>query len=310
MASSHHNGGAEPRAGSPQGDPDPRGNISFPSFDALLPSEMALKAEEIGVKKANLDLWSKGGLAVLAGAFIAMGAIFATVAWTGAADKIPWGVSRLIGGLAFSLGLILVVVGGAELFTGNNLIVMAWASRRISTYQLTRNWVVVYVGNFIGSVGIVVIVFLSRHFMADDGGLGLTALNIALTKVHLGFAEALASGIMCNVLVCMAIWLAYSSRTTGGKILAIVFPISAFVAAGFEHCIANMYFVPMGILLRQSAPGVFWQKIGKSATDFADVTWPNFLAHNLLPVTIGNIIGGAILVGAMYWVIYLRKRSR
>jgi len=278
------------------------------SFDALLPNEMARKAEEIGVKKANMDFWSKSGLAVLAGAFIALGAIYATVAWTGVGDKIPWGWSRVVGGLAFSLGLILVVVGGAELFTGNNLIVMAWASRRITSFQVLRDWVIVYLGNFVGSVATVVIVFWSQHFMADNGGVGLTALNIALKKVHLSFGAALASGIMCNALVCMAVWLCYSSRTAGGKILAIIFPISAFVAAGFEHSVANMYFVPTGILIRQAAPAAFWGGISKAATDFGDLTWGNFLAHNLLPVTIGNIIGGAVMVGVVYWVIYLRKQ--
>jgi formate transporter len=284
------------------------GNGTLGGLDALLPPDMAKKAEEIGVKKANLDVWSTLVLAILAGAFIAQGALFATTAWTDTVGKVPWGLARILGGMAFTLGLVLVVVGGAELFTGNNLLVMAWANRRISTPQLLRNWGIVYVGNLIGSVGTAVIVVTSQRFVTmANGGIGLTALNIANSKVHLGFTQAIALGILCNALVCLAVWMTYSARSTLDRIAVIILPISAFVAAGFEHSVANMYFIPVAIFIKIFAPGTFWQGIGKLPADFADLTWSSFLYKNLLPVTIGNIIGGALLVGAVYWLVYLRK---
>ena len=278
---------------------DTRANV-----DALLPGEMAHKAESVGVKKAKMDAASTITLAVLAGAFIAFGAIFATTVTAG--SGLPYGVSRLLAGTAFSLGLILVIVGGAELFTGNNLIVMAWASRRISTRAVIRNWALVYVGNFIGSVSLAVLVLMSGHYKFGNGAIGTSALNIALAKTQLAPLEAVVLGILCNVLVCLAVWLTFSARTTVDRILCIVPPIAAFVAAGFEHSVANMYFVPLGILIRGYAPAGFWETTGLQATQFADLTWSSFLINNLLPVTIGNIIGGAALVGVVYWFIYLR----
>ena len=278
------------------------------SLDALLPPEMARKAEDICIKKANLNTMSMFGLAVLAGAFIALGAVFATISWTTTSVAMPWGWGRLVGGLAFSLGLILVVVGGAELFTGNNLIVMAWASRRISSLKLLRNWGIVYLGNLVGSVATALIVFTGMQFKMAGGAVGITALNIGLGKVNLGFIQAVALGIMCNALVCLAVWLAFSGRSVMDKVAGIVFPITAFVAAGFEHCVANMYFIPMAILIKSSAPAEFWQATGANPATYQDITWLSFLYRNLLPVTIGNIIGGVFLVAIIYWLIYLRKR--
>jgi len=285
-------------------------------IDALLPPEMALKAESIGVRKAAMGFYSKFALAVLAGAFIAMGGVFYTTVVSptlqdgAVALAMPYGLTRLLGGLAFCLGLILVIVGGAELFTGNNLIVMAWANRKITTRQLLRNWLIVYVGNFVGSVGTAFLVFIASQYNAGGGTVGLTAINIANGKVNLGMVQALGLGVLCNTLVCLAVWLTFSARSTTDKILAILFPISAFVAAGFEHCVANMYFVPLGLFIRNFAPASFWETIGKTSADYANLTWGNFLLRNLLPVTVGNIIGGAVLVGAVYWFIYLRaKRS-
>lgn len=276
-------------------------------MDALLPPEMAAKAEEIGVRKAQLSATSMLVLAVLAGAFIALGAIFATTVTAGAAGALPPGVIRLLAGLVFSLGLILVVVGGAELFTGNNLIIMAWASRKLSHQLLLRNWTLVYIGNFAGAIGTVVLVYLGAQYTFDGGAIGATALATAQHKVRLGFVEAVALGIMCNALVCLAVWLAFSARSTTDRILAVVPPISAFVAAGFEHSIANMYFVPMGLFIKAGATDAFWTAIDATPADFADLTWPAFLLGNLLPVTIGNIIGGTVLVGAVYWFVYLRQ---
>ena len=275
-------------------------------LDGLLPPEMATKAEDIGVKKANMGLRPMVGLALLAGAFIAFGAVFATTALTDTAGKVPWGWARVVGGVVFSLGLILLIVGGAELFTGNNLIAMAWASRRVTTAQLLRNWIVVYVGNFIGSIGVALLVFAGQQHEFCGGLVGKTALNIALAKVQLGFIQAVALGVLCNTLVCLAVWLTFSAKTTFGRIAAIIFPISAFVAAGFEHCVANMYFIPYALLVKAGASQEFWSKIGTNPADFDGLTWRGCLVDNLLPVTLGNIIGGTILVGAVYWVVYLR----
>jgi formate transporter FocA len=277
-------------------------------FDALLPADMAARAEDIGVKKANLDGASMFALAVLAGAFIALGAIFATTVLAGSAGALPYGVARLLAGAAFSLGLILVLVGGAELFTGNNLIVMAWASGRVGSAVLLKNWLVVYLGNFVGSFGTALLVFLSGQYTFGKGAVGAAALATAHAKLGFSFVEAVALGTLCNALVCLAVWLTFSARTTTDRILATVPPIAAFVAAGFEHSVANMYFIPEGLLIREGAGASFWTDLGKTAADFPDLTWGRFVVSNLLPVTIGNIIGGAVLVGAVYWFVYLRKR--
>jgi formate transporter FocA len=277
------------------------------SFDAFIPLEMAAKAEAIGVKKATMGLRTTSALAVLAGAFIALGAIFATTVATGAGDQLTYGVARLLTGLVFCLGLILVVVAGAELFTGNNLIVMAWANRHISTFQVLENWTIVYIGNFVGSLATAILMFLSGQYMFGQGGVGLTALSIAHNKCSLDFLQALALGIMCNALVCLAVWLCYSARTTTDKILSILFPITAFVAAGFEHSVANMYFIPIGLFIKMGAPANFWELIGKTAADYPNLTWTNFLLSNLVPVTLGNIIGGSVMVGLVYWFIYIYK---
>lgn len=270
-------------------------------IDALLPQEMARRAEYIGVSKAEATTQKMFALAILAGAFIALGAVFATTTAAGA-SSLPFGVGRLLTGLVFCLGLILVIVGGAELFTGNNLIVMAWASGKVTTAALLRNWLIVYLGNFVGSIGTALVVFLGRQYLLGGGQVGQTALNIAISKVNLGFMQAIALGIMCNALVCLAVWLSFSARSTVDKITAIIFPISAFVAAGFEHSVANMYFIPMGLLIKALDP-TFTASTG---VDASGLTWGTFLINNLVPVTIGNIIGGTLLVAAIYWFIFLR----
>lgn len=277
------------------------------TLDAFVPMEMALKAEEVGVKKATMGLRNTFFLAVMAGQFIALGAVFATIVATGASGQLTFGVAKLLTGLVFCLGLILVIVAGAELFTGNNLIVMARANQRISTVQVLRNWIIVYFGNFFGSIATALLVFISKQYIFGNGEVGLTALNIANAKCSLDFPQAVALGILCNSLVCLAVWLCFSARTTTDKILSIVFPITAFVAAGFEHSVANMYFIPYGLFIKFGAPASFWEAIGKTAADYSNLTWNNFFFANLLPVTIGNIIGGSIMVGLVYWFIYIRK---
>jgi len=273
-------------------------------IDALLPGEMATRAEYIGVRKAETPAWTMFTLAILAGAFIALGAVFATNTAAGS-SVLPFGVAKLLTGLVFCLGLILVVVGGAELFTGNNLIVMAWASGKVTGKALLRNWVIVYAGNFVGSFGTALLVLWSKQYTFGGGAVGETALKIAAGKAGLDFFQAMALGVLCNALVCLAVWLTFSARSTIDKIAAIIFPITAFVAAGFEHSVANMYFVPYGLLIKVSDPAF----IAEKGLELTNLTWGNFLLNNLLPVTIGNIIGGAVLVAAIYWSVFLRNRD-
>jgi formate/nitrite transporter len=276
-------------------------------IDALLPPEMAGRAEEIGVRKAALPTVSLLALAVLAGAFIALGGVFATTAVAGA-DGAPWGPVRVLAGAAFSLGLILVLVGGAELFTGNNLIVTAWANGRVETSALLRNWAIVFAGNFLGAVATAFVVYLAGIHRFGGGAWGVAALSIASAKLGFGFVQAVALGVLANALVCLAVWLTYSARTTADRVLAIVPPISAFVAAGFEHSIANMYFVPLGLLIAAFDPGFV---AANGLTLHAQgLSWWGFAVRNLLPVTLGNIVGGAGLVGAVYWFVYLRPGRR
>lgn len=283
-------------------------NNTHPGFsvDALVPKEMAAKMENIGAAKVDLGPLRMFALAILAGAFIALGAIFATTVTTGAGGALPFGITKLLGGLVFCLGLILVVGAGAELFTGNNLIMMAWASGKVSTSRLLRNWIIVYLGNFVGSVLTAIIMLLSQQFAFAGGAIGINALNIASGKLTYGFTQALVLGILCNALVCLAVWLAIGARSATDKILAIIFPITAFVAAGFEHSVANMYFIPIGLFIKDFAPDAFWTAAGAAPAEFANLTWGNFFTANLLPVTIGNIIGGGFMVGLVYWFIYLR----
>ena len=289
-------------------------------IDALLPAEMATRAEYLGVRKAEMPAFTMFMLSLLAGAFISLGAIFATTVAAGgmsvtAADGalaystgLPYGVTRLLTGLVFCLGLILVVVGGAELFTGNNLIVMAWASGKVTGRALLRNWVIVYTGNFIASIATAALMFFTKQYTFGSDAVGIAALKIAVAKCDLGFMQAVALGILCNALVCLAVWLTYSARTTIDKIVAIIFPITAFVAAGFEHSVANMYFIPYALLVKDFDPECM-AKVAEKVPNLEALTWKAFFINNLIPVTIGNIIGGAVLVAAVYWVVFLRVKK-
>ena len=277
-------------------------------LDALLPREIAETAETVGAAKARLDLVTLLALAVLAGAFIALGAMFSTTILSGAAAA-PWGIARFVAGLGFSVGLILVVIGGAELFTGNTLMVMALASRRIGWPEMLRAWAIVYVGNLVGAVGTALLVFLAGQYLYNGGDVGKVALGIARAKAELPFGRALFLGILCNVLVCLALWLSLAARSVTDKVMAIMLPIAAFVAAGFEHSVANMYFMPLGQLMLWGAPDTFWTATALSPADYAAVDFAG-LVRNLVPVTIGNIIGGGVFVGLVYWFVYLRRRSR
>jgi formate/nitrite transporter len=279
----------------------------FVTFDAIMPASMAVRAEQSGVKRASTDPLTILVLSVLAGAFISFGAIFATTVTAG--TGLSFGVSRLLTGLVFSAGLIMVIIAGAELFTGNNIIVMAWASGKVKTRELLLNWVLSFAGNFAGAILTAALMFYTTQYTFGDGAVGLVALNTANTKATLAFIPALTLGIMCNVLVCLAVWMCFSARTNIDRVVTAVPPIAAFAAAGFEHCIANIYFIPMGLFIKAGAPDSFWTAIGKSASEFSGLTWSNFLLGNLLPVTIGNIIGGSIMIAAVYWFVYLRKSS-
>ncbi len=284
------------------------GMASDATLDALLPADMAAKAEQVGVTKANMPLRRLVPLGVLAGAFIALGANFATVVTAGGGSA-P-GVTRLLGGVVFSLGLILVVVSGAELFTGNTLIVIAAASRRVTTKALLRNWLVVYVSNFVGAAATAVVVVASGRLEAGTGDVGVRALQIAETKGSVEFGAAIASAVLANCLVCLAVWMTMSARTLIDKVVVIVPPIAAFVAAGFEHSVANMYFFPVALAQRSWASDEFWVAGDTTASAYPHVTWQHFLIDNLLPVTIGNIIGGAVLVGLVYWFVYRGPGTR
>ncbi len=272
----------------PQSPPPP------PLFDAYTPDQMALRVEKVGIAKAEMAALPLLALSVLAGAFIALGAMLFTVTTTD--GELGFGPRQLLGGVAFSLGLILVVVGGAELFTGNVLMVMGWADGKVSTRALLRNWGMVYAGNLAGGVGMAALAHAGGLFALADGDVGETARRIAEAKAALPFGVAFAKGILCNILVCLAVWLCFAAHSATDKILAIIFPIAAFVALGFEHSIANMYFIPAGILL---AP---------EGSMLAGVGGLKGLIANLVPVTLGNIVGGGAFVAATYYVIYLRGR--
>lgn len=270
-------------------------------LDAFSPGEIAEKVENVGVAKARLPLLSVIMLGILAGAFISMGGMYFTLITS---DKVlSFGLGRLLGGLCFSLGLILVIVAGAELFTGNNLLVMAWVSRRITTAELLKNWVVVFVSNFAGSMGMVLFVLLAQHWKLGNGAIGEQAVSIAAYKTSLSFIEAFFKGVLCNLLVCLAVWLALAGRSVTDKIFAVIFPISAFVALGFEHSIANMYFIPLGILLHTQGLAGF-----SGQANLQQLTWTGFI-NNMIPVTLGNIIGGSVLVALVYYIIYRRPQK-
>jgi formate/nitrite transporter len=265
-------------------------------FDAYAPKEIAERVESVGVTKARLPLLSQIALGVLAGGFIGLGALYSTLVTSD--TTLSFAVSRVLGGLVFSLGLILVVVAGAELFTGNNLLAMAWASQRITTRELLRNWLVIYCANFAGALGLVALVFLSNHWQLNGTAVGIQAVKIAAAKAALPFGEAFFKGMLCNILVCLAVWLALAGRSIVDKICAIIFPISAFVAAGFEHSVANMYLIPLGILLKD--------KVAVAGSE--QLNW-NGLWTNLLPVTLGNIAGGSVMVALVYFFIYQRGKA-
>jgi formate/nitrite transporter len=269
----------------------------FLGFDAYSPVQIAERVESAGVTKARLPTLQTVMLGILAGAFIGLGALYFTIV---ASDtQLSFGIARVLGGIAFSLGLVLVVLAGAELFTGNNLLVMAWADRRISSAEMLRNWALVYVANAIGAIGLALLVYLSHHADMNQHAVAEAYVRIAAAKTALPFAQAFYKGVLCNLLVCLAVWIALAGHSVTDKIIAVVFPVSAFVAAGFEHSVANMYFIPLGILLKGDGTA-------PANVNVASLDWQGFVG-NLIPVTLGNIVGGSVMVALVYFVIYGRR---
>ncbi|MFO1435654.1 MAG: formate/nitrite transporter family protein [Gammaproteobacteria bacterium] len=265
-------------------------------FDAFAPDQIADRIEKVGVAKARLPLLQTVMLGLLAGGFIGLGALYFVLIRSD--PSLSYAAGQVMGGVAFSLGLILVTVAGAELFTGNNLLAMAWADSRISTIEMLRNWLIVCAANFVGAAGLALVVFLAGHPQANQGAIAAQYLKMASIKCSLSFAAAFFRGVLCNVLVCMAVWMASAGRSVTDKVLAVVFPISAFVAAGFEHSVANMYLIPMAMLLKAS---------GATGPGIESITWGGF-ASNLVPVILGNLVGGSVLVGLVYYLIYRRPK--
>lgn len=266
-------------------------------FDAYSPREVAGRVNDFCVVKARMPLLVMGMLGVLAGAFIGLGALYFALVASDA--SLSFAATRVLGGMCFSLGLLLVVVAGAELFTGNNLLAMGWADGCVSTREVVRNWIVVCATNFIGAVGLALIVYLSGHWQMNGGAVGTVYLKIAAAKAALPWWRAFFLGVLCNILVCMAVWMVMAGRSVADKFLAILLPISAFVAAGFEHSIANMYFFPMALLLK-------WH--GLALPPGGEAITVASMVGNLVPVIAGNIVGGSVLVALVYWAIYLRGR--
>lgn len=268
--------------------------------DAYAPAEVARRVEQVGVAKATMPLFRMAALSVLAGAFIALGSIFFLTVTTDV--QAGYGAGQLMGGMVFSVGLILCVIGGAELFTGNNLMIMALVSRQIPLWLVLRNWLVVFGFNLVGALSVALIAYWAEHWAGGGNMVGARALSVGAAKVALPFWVAFWRAVLGNVLVCLAVWLTNAARTVTDKILAIIFPISAFVAAGFEHSIANMFFIPYAIWIK-GHPAVVAQS-GISAERLEALNWGGFV-QNLVPVTLGNILGGAILVGLVYWSCYI-----
>lgn len=278
-------------------------------FDLLLPSAMAKVAEDAGVHKATKQPLSTFYLAITAGVFISIAFVFYITVTTGSA-AIPYGLAKLIGGICFSLGLMLVVVCGADLFTSTVLTIIAKASGRITWQQLALNWVNVYLGNLIGALFFVTLIWFSGEHTVANGLWGLNVLQTANYKLQHTFIEAVALGILANLMVCLAVWMSYSGRSLMDKMFVMILPVSMFVACGFEHSIANMFMIPMGIVIKNYASADFWQSVSTTPAEFAELTVQNMVLNNLIPVTLGNVIGGGLMVGLTYWVIYLRRSRR
>ena len=274
-------------------------------FSMPTPALMLEKASTAGTNKAKLRFGPMFILAILAGIYIGFGGVFSTLVATQTNSVWPYGFVKMLQGLVFSLGLILVIIGGAELFTGNMLMIIPFLQRKISIGELLRNWGSVYLGNFIGSLILALMIVLSGFPNFSNGLVGETMVKIADAKLHYSFLQAFMLGTLCNILVCLAVWLCYAANSLVDKAVAIIFPVSAFIAAGFEHSIANMYLIPAGLLIKSLNPTLFSQV----AVDPSAFSMVNFLTQNLIPVTLGNMIGGSLFVGIAYFMIFSSSSS-
>ena len=273
---------------------------------ARSPYAMAELGEQIAIGKAQKALSTTFLLAIMAGMMISLAGVFYTTVSAGAGDM-PYGIAKFVGGLSFSMGLMAVVLCGADLFTSSTLLAIPAVSRKITIRSMLRNWVVVYFGNLVGSLLMVAMIVYTDQWRGGHGEVGSAALYIANGKLGYSYGQALVLGILCNLMVCLAIWMSYSARAASGKMLAMVLPVAMFIAAGFEHSIANMYLLPVGLAIKSLAAPEFWSEIGKTAASFPNISLSNIIWQNLLPVTIGNIIGGAVLIGIFNWHIFLKK---
>lgn len=260
------------------------------------------QAEYYGYSKVVKSPWQSFGLAIFAGAFIALAFVFYINVTTGAGDA-PWGMVRLAGGLAFSLGLMLVVICGAELFTSTVLSTLARAQGKITTSQMLACWARVYLGNLIGALIMLVLIMTAGMYQLDGGHWGLNALNIAQHKLHHSWLQALVLGLLCNMLVCLGVWMTFASKEAMTRAMLLMLPVAMFVSSGFEHSIANMFMVPLGIAISQFASPEFFTALNISRDQFNDLTIINFIVNNLIPVTLGNVLGGGVVVGLGYWFI-------
>ena len=281
---------------------------NIPQVGAVPPTEMAKLAEQAAVGKTKKHSEVTIVLAILAGIFVAIAAMFYTIITTDSGN-IPYGIAKFVGGIGFSVGFMMVILCGGELFTSNTLLLMGRATGRLKTSQIVKNWTLVYFGNFVGSLFFAVLVYAAGTMEGAGGSVGLSAMYIAKAKLGHSFGQAIILGVLCNLLVCLTYWMTLASRDATGKMLACLLPVAAFVAAGFEHSIANMYLLPMGYMVKEFAGPEFWQAIGYSYQDFAAINLGNIVVMNLIPVTIGNIIGGGVMVGLSKWFVHLRQRS-
>ncbi|MGR5065574.1 formate transporter FocA [Photobacterium sp. DNB22_13_2] len=284
-------------------------NVDSSNNQLFSPKEMMAEAEKFALSKAKKTSSMTLGLAIMAGAFIGLAFVFYITVTTGSATT-GWGLSRLVGGMVFSMGLILIVLCGGELFTSSVLSSISWANRQISLKKMLSLWAKVYIGNFIGAMFMLLLISAAGMFMLNNGQWGLNALNIAQHKLHHTPVQAFSLGVLCNLLVCLAIWMTFSSANALSKAMIMVLPVSMFVSSGFEHSVANMFMVPLGITIQNFAPEQFWQMVSASPEQYSDLNIPTFLMANLLPVTLGNIVGGAVLVGLANWCIFRRPELK
>ncbi|TCS38889.1 formate transporter FocA [Reinekea marinisedimentorum] len=277
----------------------------MPPVEVPKPVKKSLTEEagDYGKAKAEKSFAQSFGLAVFAGAFIAIAFVFYITVTTGAGHEASWGLVRLTGGIAFSLGLILVVIAGGELFTSTVLTSIAWAQQRISTGQMLGCWARVYAGNFVGAMLMLALVTGGKMFDLDAGAWGLNAIHIAHHKLQHTWLQAFSLGILCNLMVCLGVWMTFATKDVMAKTFLLILPVAMFVSSGFEHSIANMFMVPLGLSIKALASPEFFTSLGSSAHEFADLTIANFISKNLIPVTLGNIVGGGLFVGIGYWLV-------